>query len=109
MSENIFFGGIIFLIGLIIVINIDFLYIDLILYYEIFDNWISLDVGFIIRIFDGELSVFGCYFLLLGISFNVNEDLDFMVLLLYGKVWFDFLVIGFYFGVEVNWIGIGDV
>ncbi|RLP56148.1 MAG: TIGR04219 family outer membrane beta-barrel protein [Ketobacter sp.] len=108
LSENISFGGTTFPIGSIIATNIDFSHTDLTLYYEILDNWISLDAGFTIRTFDGELSAFGRHPLLPGISLNANEDLDFTAPLLYGKARFDLPVTGLYLGAEVNWIGIGD-
>ncbi|KZY34051.1 hypothetical protein A3752_16275 [Oleiphilus sp. HI0081] len=39
--------------------NLDLTHYDVIAYYEILDNWVSVDVGLDIKVFDGQLNVEG--------------------------------------------------
>ncbi len=39
---------------------------------------------------------------------NAEEDLDFVVPMLYGKAQFDLPLTGLYVGVQGNWLGAGD-
>ena len=78
--------------------NLDLSHNDAILYYEILDNWISIDVGFTVRQFDGEVEVAGAP------SITIDETIP----LLYAMGQFDLPFSGFYAGFEANAIGFND-
>jgi len=71
---------------------------DATVYYEILDNWISIDLGFTVRIFDGEVSLAGADPL----------PIDAPLPLGYAMAKFELPFSGFYGGAEINAIGFGD-
>lgn len=105
--DNISFGGAIFPTGTLVATNMDFSHTDFTFYYEILDNWVSLDLGLTARLFDGELSATGSY-LSIPIPARAEEKIDITVPLLYGKARFDLPVTGLYVEAEGNWLGLGD-
>lgn len=104
LSEEIEFDGVTFPAGTNLRTEIDLTHTDFTFYYEILDNWISLDLGLTARQFDGELSADGTY---LVFSDSAQEDLDFVAPLLYGMVRFDLPITGLYVQADGNWIGGG--
>ncbi len=75
--------------------------IDVILYYEILDNWVNLDLGIDIRIFDGSTEVGGH-----GLS--TREEVSATVPLLYGNARFDLPFTGFFAGLEASLLSVDD-
>jgi outer membrane protein len=80
--------------------TLDLSHTDFTLYYEILDNWISLDIGLTARLFDGSVSFKGD----LG-NANNNEDLSFVVPMGYAMAQFELPLSGLYVGGDVNFIG----
>lgn len=82
--------------------ELDLSHTDATLYYEILDNWVTLDLGITVRKFAGH--------------FNVNEgeanqelnDIDFTVPMAYGSAQFDLPLTGFHAGINLNALSIGD-
>ena len=75
---------------------------DIVLYYELLDNWISLDFGVDIKRFDGEVHL---------VDVNLNDErilVDETVPLLYISARFDLPYTGFYIGADINSASIGD-
>jgi outer membrane protein len=78
--------------------NVDFSHTDLTLYYEILDNWVSLDIGLTARKFDGSI--------LIADGTNSSEvTLDATIPLGYLKAQFDLPFTGLSAGVDGNFIG----
>lgn len=89
--------------------DLDLSHIDATLYYEILDNWVSLDVGMSIRVFDGEVSVASD-----NGSKQANQSISVPLPMLYGKAQFDLPFTGFSLGVEANYLmvsgnGVSDI
>ncbi len=76
---------------------------DIVLYYEILDNWINLDIGLDLKKFDGEVSIVG--------STNTNTSsikIDETLPLLYLSARFDLPFSGFYVGADISSFSIDD-
>jgi len=67
---------------------------DIVLYYEILDNWVNLDFGLDIKIFDGEVTLDDG-----GLTFPV--PIDETIPLLYLSARFDLPFSGFYIGADL--------
>jgi outer membrane protein len=74
---------------------------DIVLYYEILDNWINLDIGLDIKIFDGEVKLDDG-----GLTFPV--PIDETIPLLYLSARFDLPFSGFYIGADIAGASTGD-
>jgi len=70
-------------------------------YYEVLDNWVSLDLGFTIREYDGEVQ-------LATTTQSGTEALDFTIPLLYAAVRADLPFTGFFIDAEINIISYDD-
>lgn len=70
---------------------------DIVLYYEVLDNWINLDLGVDLKRFDGEV----------GINGN-SVAVDKTVQSFYMSARFELPLTGFYAGADLNSLGIGD-
>lgn len=81
--------------------TLDLTHTDFIAYYEILDNWISLDLGLTARNFTGEAS-------LRSDTLNERVDIEAWVPLAYGKAQFDLPFTGFYVGGEIHAIAFDD-
>lgn len=79
----------------------DLSHTDATLYYEILDNWVNLDVGVTVRMFDGEVSI-------KGTSGEGAIDLDAPVPMGYINARFDLPLTGLYASGLVNVISYGD-
>ena len=102
LSDSIEFDDITFPAGAPVRSKLDFSHNDYTFYYEVLDNWVSLDLGLTARQFDGELSASSPL-----LSETASEDLDFVAPLLYGSAQFELPITGLYVGVQGNWIGAG--
>jgi len=74
---------------------------DAILYYEILDNWVSLDLGINIRFIDGSSKVS-------GYGQSSKEDVSVTVPLLYGNAVFELPFTGFFAGLEASMLSVED-
>ena len=68
---------------------------DIVLYYELLDNWVSLDLGMDFKVFDGEVE-------LSDISSTESVLVDETVPLFYLSARFDLPFSGFYIGADIN-------
>ena len=76
---------------------------DIVLYYEILDNWVNLDVGLDLKRFDGEVSMVG------DINTNTSSiKVDETLPLLYLSARFDLPFSGFYVGADISSFSIDD-
>ena len=76
---------------------------DIVLYYEILDNWVNLDVGLDLKRFDGEVSIVGTT----NTTVSRNQ-VDETVPLLYLSARFDLPFSGFYLGANISSFSIDD-
>ena len=70
------------------------------LYYEVMDNWINLDLGVDLKRFDGEVSLAG--------ESTSRLNIDEVVPVVYFSARFDLPFTGFYIGADLNNLAIGD-
>lgn len=82
--------------------DFDLSHLDATLYYEILDNWVSLDLGLTLRKFDGEVSFTS------AASGHSSEDIDETLPMLYAKVQFDLPFTGFYVAASGNYTSYDD-
>ncbi len=83
--------------------TLDLSHDDLVLYYEVLDNWVNLDIGLDIKSFDGEVSIVG--------STNTTTssiDIDETIPLLYLSARFDLPFSGFYVGADISTLSVDD-
>jgi len=73
---------------------------DAILYYELLDNWINLDLGLTVRAFEGEATVVSQ-----TTSTMETVDLDGVIPMFYVKAQFDLPFTGWSVGADANAIG----
>lgn len=81
--------------------NLDLSHTDVTLYYELLDNWVSLDAGLTIRRFDEGVS-------LAATGRNASLDLDETLPMLYLAARVDLPFSGLYAGVEANAVRYSD-
>jgi len=101
LSNAIDFNGSNFPIGSTVNSTFDLSHNDIVLYYELLDNWISLDFGLDIKIFDGGVSLDD------GVS-TASEPIDETMPLLYLSARFDLPFSGFYIGADLIGASTGD-
>ena len=82
LGRDITYAGTTFLNGVDINSTLDLSNTDYILYYEILDNWVNLDLGLNFKKFDGDASIS-------SLGQSASEDLDETLPMLYGKAQFD--------------------
>ena len=81
--------------------TLDLSHNDIALYYEILDNWINIDIGVDLKMFDGKVSINGTE----GIeSITVDETIP----MIYLSARFDLPLTGFYVGANIQQLSIGD-
>lgn len=80
--------------------NVDLSHNDIVLYYQLLDNWIDLDLGVDLKHFDGEVELSGST----STRVNVNETIP----LLYLSARFDLPYSGFYIGANFNNLSLDD-
>ncbi len=102
LSSEITFDDTTFPVNEVVDTTLDFSHTDATLYYEILDNWVSLDVGFSVRLFDGEIDIQSTS----DPSLSANVDLNAPIPMLYGKARFDLPFSGFSAAAEINTLGV---
>lgn len=103
LGNNITFEGETYTAGETVRSTFDFSHDDIVLYYEVLDNWVNLDIGLDLKRFDGEVSMVG--------STNTTTssiDIDETVPLLYLSARFDLPLSGFYIGADISSFSIDD-
>lgn len=103
LTGNISFEGETYVAGETLRSTFDLSHDDIILYYEVLDNWVNLDIGIDLKRFDGEVSLVG--------STNTTTssiDVDETIPLLYLSARFDLPFSGFYVGADISSVSIGD-
>ena len=102
LTRDIDFDDISYPVGEVVHSTIDLSHTDATLYYEILDNWVSLDVGLTIRLFDGEVDISSES----DPTLTDTIDLDAPIPMLYGKAQFNLPFSGFSVAAELNTLGI---
>ena len=93
--------GTTFVAGTEVASDFDLSHMDIVLYYELLDNWVNLDVGLNIRKFDGHVTAVS--------EFTAESvELDEAIPMIYAKAQFDLPLTGFSVGLEGNAINYED-
>ncbi|MEE8365100.1 MAG: TIGR04219 family outer membrane beta-barrel protein, partial [Gammaproteobacteria bacterium] len=95
LSSDLNFNGTTFLSGAQVTSTFDLSHDNIVLYYELLDNWVSLDFGLDLKRFDGEVELTD------AIS-NQRILVDETIPLLYLSARFDLPFSGFYVGADIN-------
>lgn len=103
LAGSITFDGQTYTAGETVRTTLDLSHDDIVLYYEVLDNWINLDIGLDLKSFDGEVSMVG------STNTTVSSiDIDETVPLLYLSARFDLPFSGFYVGADISSFSIDD-
>jgi len=94
LDYDINFNGETFNSGNRVTSTFDLSHDDIVLYYEVLDNWVNLDMGLGLKRFDGEIS-------LSGVS-STSVDIDETIPLFYLSARFQLPVNGLYVGASIN-------
>ena len=94
LDTDISFNGESFNTGDQVTSSFDLSHDDIVLYYQLLDNWINLDLGVDLKRFDGEVSLSG--------DTTSSVDVDEIIPLLYLSARFDLPKNGFYVGANIN-------
>lgn len=81
--------------------DVDLTHTDFTLYYELLDNWVSLDLGVTLRQFDGYVTAEGSFT-------EQTVDLDEALPMAYGKAQFDLPFTGLSAGAQGNFVSYDD-
>jgi outer membrane protein len=100
-SRNFTFDGQTFVVTDEITTNSDLSHIDGTLYYEILDNWISIDIGLTVRQFDEGVT-------LTSNTDNAELEIDSAIPMLYLAAKAELPLSGLYVSAKVNGLGTGD-
>ncbi len=103
LSQDIRFDGTTFTSGNLVTSAFDLSHDDIVLYYEILDNWVNLDFGLDIKVFDGEVVLFDTV-----TSASSRVIIDETIPLLYLSARFDLPFSGFYIGADFSGADISD-
>lgn len=103
LSADITFEGETYTAGETVRSTFDLSHDDIVLYYEVLDNWVNLDIGLDLKKFDGEVSMVGSTNTTTS-SIKVDETLP----LLYLSARFDLPFSGFYVGADISSFSIDD-
>lgn len=101
LSRDISFEGVTFPNGAQVDSNIDLTHTDITLYYEILDNWVSLDIGLTARVFEEGISI-GSPDIPAPATSSASLDVDYTIPMLYGSVKFELPLTGMYVGARGN-------
>ncbi len=101
LSRPIDFNGVVFPTGTTLGTTIDMVQGDAMLYYELLDNYVSLDLGMGARYLDGSIE------LVSDSSFS-EADFSAVIPMLYGRARADLPLTGFWMGAEVQGMGYSD-
>ncbi len=80
--------------------NFNLLHDDIVLYYQLLDNWINLDMGIDLKLFNGEVEAGG--------DTATRVEVDETIPLLYLSARFDLPYPGFYIDANFNNLNLGD-
>ncbi len=94
LDSDINFNGQTFSSGDQVESSFDISHENIVLYYQLIDDWIDLDLGVDLKLFDGEVSLSG--------SNTTRVDVDETIPLLYLSARFDLPKEGFYVGANIN-------
>jgi outer membrane protein len=98
IENNFSIGSVGYPSGSTVATDFDLSYTDAALYYELLDNWLTLDLGVTLRKYSGYLKAES--------AGQVDQtDIDISVPLAYGRIQFDLPLTGFFAGFEGNYIG----
>ena len=103
ISRDITFEGQTYSAGETVRSSIDLSHDDIVLYYEVLDNWVNLDIGLDVKRFDGEVSMVGS-----TNTVTSSIDVDETIPLLYLSARFDLPFSGFYVGADISTLSSGD-
>jgi outer membrane protein len=98
LTRDIDFDGSVFRVSDDVSAEADLTHTDATFYYEVLDNWVSLDLGFSVRLFDGFVEIQSA-------AESAREDLDEPIPMLYAKFRFDLPLTGLSVDAEANGIG----
>lgn len=101
IDQSFTFDGETFFISDTITTNADLSHTDVTLYYEILDNWVSLDVGITARLFDEGVHI-------RSTTSDAKLDIDGGLPMLYAAVKFELPLSGLYIGADANGISYKD-
>jgi len=101
LSRNIVFNGQSFAVSDTVASDVSFTQSDAVMYYQILDNWVSLDVGMALSWVDGSIEVASS-------TERAAADFDEIVPMLYGKVRADLPFSGFWVGAEAQGLDYQD-
>lgn len=97
IESNLSIGNIIYPSGSTVATDFDLSYTDAALYYELLDNWLTLDLGVTLRKYSGYLQAESA-------DLSDRTDIDISVPLAYSRLQFDLPLTGFFAGFEGNYI-----
>ena len=101
LTETIIYDGTVYNIDDTVNSQIDLSHQSVLLYYEVLDNWVNLDIGLDVMLFDGV-------FELDSTTSTSTTDLDETIPALYAMFEFDFPLTGLTAGAAVSYIGYDD-
>ena len=101
LTRSFDYGGTTFALNDTINTNLDLGHTDLIFYYEILDNWVSLDLGINVKYFDGNIN-------LSTSTDSVSDELDDYVPMLYGRAQFEIPATNFALDFEASILTTGS-
>lgn len=101
LTRTITFDGVTYTVGEDINSKLDLSHTDFVLYYEILDNWVSIDLGINVKLFSGNLTV-------QSDSEYDEIDLSAPIPTLYGKAQFDVPSTDLSIGAEGSYIAYSD-
>lgn len=103
LQRTIEFNGQTFTGALPVNSEIDLSHTDATFYYQVLDNWISIDLGLTARFFDGSVIIEE-----IGSNNRAEEEIEGVVPLLYGAARVDLPLSGLYASLQVHALGDGD-
>lgn len=95
LTRTINYGGQTFVVNDTVTSDLDLGYQDIILYYEVLDNWVSLDLGVNVKNFDGTIDISSS-------TDSVNDKLNEFVPMLYGRAKFEIPATNFLLDFEAS-------
>lgn len=102
LGSDITFEGVTYSAGENVRTTFDLSHSDIVLYYEVLDNWVNLDIGLDLKRFDGKVSIAG------STSPTSSISIDETLPLLYLSARFDLPFSGFYIGADISSFSIDD-
>ena len=101
LSKAITFGGQTFSVSDDVTSRFDLSNTEYTLYYELLDNWLTLDAGLTLRKYNGQANISTT-------STGASEKLDFSIPLIYLNARFDLPFTGFFVDSQLNTVSVGD-